>query len=160
MWQLVAESLKTTRDRHRSLEAAGRAVMRAIEHPGPERTAAIVVLALAAGALTVAIVKDAERVKQTAARIAELGMDALQEAKRYRETEGGKIPPIPEPTTESLPVRIAHALAFAPAPLTVSEITDVLARTGAAVAAADIEAAVRTYRAFVLGPDGWQLGAW
>lgn len=144
-----------------SLSAAGRAVMRAIERPGPERTVAILVVLLAAGALTVALIKDADRVKQTAARVAQVGVEALREASGYRDTEGGKLPAVPVPSAaEPLPVRVGHALAMAPAPLTSAEITAVLEATGSAVGKTQVETALRTYRAFVNGPDGWQLGAW
>lgn len=144
-----------------SITAAGGAAMRAIDHPGPERAVAIVVLLLAAGALTVALIKDAERVKQTAASIAEHGIKALQQLSAYRTEEGAKLPVIPMPAaTESLAVRLAHALAVAPAPLTSQEVAVVLRVTGTPVDLAEIESTLRTHRMFVAGRHGWQLGVW
>lgn len=144
-----------------SLSAAGRAAMRAIDRPGTERTIAIVVVTVALGALTVAVLNDAQRVKQTAARVAQLGMEALQDFAKYRAAEGGKLPAIPVPAaTEPLHIRLAHALALAPAPLTAPELVAVLGVTGARSTAAEIEATLRNYRAFVPSRHGWQLGSW
>lgn len=144
-----------------TLSAAGRAVLRAIDHPGPERTVAIVVVLLAAGALTVALIKDADRVKQTAARIAETGVEALQQLSSQRSEAGGKLPAIPVPAaSEPLPVRLGHALAVAPAPLTTEEIADVVRATSTPVETSEIETTLRSYRMFVAGQHGWQLGSW
>jgi hypothetical protein len=85
----------------------------------------------------------------------------MQVASRYRDTEGGKLPAIPVPaTTEPLPVRLAHALAVAPVPLTTAELVAVLDATGTSVAPRELEATLRGYRAFVAGRHGWQLGTW
>jgi hypothetical protein len=144
-----------------SIAGAGRAVMRAIDHPGTERTVAIVVLLLAAGALTVALVKDAERVKQTAVSVAAHGIEAWQGLAMYRTEEGQKLPAIPVPAaSESLAVRIAHALAVAPAPLTTTELAEIFSSTGAPAAPLQIEKTLVMHRMFVPGRHGWQLGAW
>ena len=144
-----------------SLGAAGRAVIRAIERPGAERTVAIIVVLVAAGALTIALVRDADRVKQTAARVAHAGVEGLQALAKYRSEEGGKLPAIPVPAaTEPSAVRLAHALAVAPAPLTTAELLAVLDATGAPVTVADVEMTLRGHRAFVVGRHGWQLGEW
>ncbi len=144
-----------------TIGAAGRALMRAIDRPGTERTVALLVLVLVAGALTVALIKDADRVTQTAARIAEEGVEALREISRYRGQAGAQIPAIPAPpTSEPLPMRLAHALAAAPAPLSVDEIAEVLEATGSKVDRAEVEATLRAYPMFVRGPHGLQLGTW
>lgn len=88
-------------------------------------------------------------------------MEALQELAKYRTEAGGKLPAIPVPaTTEPLPVRLAHALAVAPAPLTTDEIVAVLDATGSSVAATEVEASLHSHRAFIVGRHGWQLGSW
>lgn len=144
-----------------SLSAAARTMMRAVERPGPQRTVAIAVVLLAAGALTVAVIKDPQRVRQSAARVAQIGMEGLQELAKYRTDQSGKLPAIPAPAaTEPLPVRMAHALAVAPAPLTIDEIVSVLTATGALATDIQVEATLRTYSAFVMGRHGWQLGSW
>jgi hypothetical protein len=135
--------------------------MRAVDHPGPERTVAVIVILVAVGALTVALLKDAERVKQTAASVAEQGVQAFDRLYGYRAGASAKLPTVPTPAaSEALAVRVAHALAVAPAPLNAEEIGQVLDPNGAVVALPDIEAALRTYPMFVPGPHGWQLGAW
>jgi len=144
-----------------SISAAGRGLMRAIEGPGATRNVVIAVVLVAATALTVALIKDPQRVKQTAARVAEVGIEGFQHMAKFRGEEGGRLPAIPTPaTTEPLPLRLAHALAFAPAPLATGELVEILARTGAPVPTAEIETTLGSYRAFVRGRHGWQLGAW
>lgn len=107
-------------------------------------------------ALTVAVAKDAQRVRQTAARVAQVGMEALQELARYRTEESGTLPAIPVPTaTDPVAVRLAHALALVPAPLTTTELVSVLGATRAPITAADIEGTLRSHRAFVPGRHGW-----
>lgn len=144
-----------------SLNAAGRALMRAIDTPGTPRTVAVVVVLLAAGALTVATIKNPERVKRTAARVAQIGFEGMQELARYRIEQGDKLPPIlPQAADEPLPVRLGHLLAVAPAPLTIDEIVEVLTATGTPETTTMTDSALLSYPAFVAGRHGWQLGSW
>lgn len=144
-----------------TVSAAGRAVMRALERPGVERTAALIVLAAAAGVLTVAYLRDPERVKQTAAAIAREGVAALRALSAYRDEHGQALPAVPAPSvSEPLAFQVAHALAVAPAPLTVVEIAEVLTSTGAPTEPPVVEEALRGHRMFVRGKHGWQLGSW
>lgn len=144
-----------------AIEAGARALMRAIDHPGPERTVAIAVIIVTLGVLTVAVLKDSERVKQTAATVAQRGLEALGEASRYRAAKEAALPAfLPPASSEPLPVRIAHALAFAPAPLTASELADVLRDRGQQVTIGEIDAALCAYKMFASGDCGWQLGSW
>ncbi len=88
-------------------------------------------------------------------------MEALEDLASYRTAEGGKLPAVRVPeAAEPLPVRIAHALALAPAPLTAAEVVSVLDASGASIATGEVEATLGSYRAFVAGRHGWQLGTW
>jgi hypothetical protein len=138
------------------ISAASRALRAAIGRPGPGRNVTIAVVVVMLGVLGIALIKDARAVRTTAQRLAADGLAAFEQLYEFRTATARAIPqPIPATVDAPLWLRVARVLALAPAPLTATQVCAV-----ASASTDKVERVLGEHRAFVCGPDGWQLGDW
>lgn len=144
-----------------AIAAAARGLREAVASPGLGRNLILAIVVISMGVLTIALIKDPRRVRDTAAKIAAQGVDAMRRLYEFRLEAARSLPSVARGDAHAEAWRrVARCLAVAPAPLSPEEIAAATVIGQATLSVQEVTGALEAHPAFVRGPSGWQLGTW